>query len=752
MPNLVTTDAFSFLVGYGWLLILLCMLLATWGRRLYRFTQTLPGYAPTPKLSRVLSKWVGSRDLDLEAFLTADNAPAAAVETRRHALQRLIGELTKNSEKSSAYAQIAKENMSDLRFADANRVPFPFAKVMRDSVNLASIADHSEGPYIVDPDSNRYLDVSGSYGVNVAGYDRYKEWLAKGMARVADLGPVLGPLHPIVTENTKILKSLSGQEEVSFHTSGTEAVMAAVRLARFNTGRKKIVCFSGAYHGWWDGVQPGLGSERSIDDCLTLNEMKAGSLKVIRRRRNEIAGILINPVQSFHPNSPPPNDAVLLSTDIRKTAGETVDDPRNSAYGRWLVALRELCDECDIPLIFDEVYSGFRLAPGGAQEHYGVQADLTIYGKTIAAGLPIGVVCGSRKLMRRFDPNHPMRIAYVVGTFSAYPQAMGTMYEFLQWVTSAEARAEYEQANERCQSWIETTNERMGDENLPLKLTNLGTIWTIEFTEPSRFSWLLQYYLRAQYINLSWVGTGRCLVSLDYTDEEFQLLTQRIVHAAKQMYADKWWLTKEEQPMKDKEAKAGMVKDLARSVVPMRAQSFYAEVMRRKHDDHVASHSDRTNQFLHFVSSSVFIYCYWLIFSDLVAAMWLGLGALFIRQIGHALIEPPCHDAEQLLLGFDTRSKSVIVAIYLLIPLVNSLAAPVFNWTTITTSIAAATAWQWFWFTALVIFGRVILLIRRHGLNNALVWFVKLITDPITDIKAYYRSAFQLLSRQPREA
>ena len=155
-------------------------------------------------------------------------------------------------------------------------------------------------------------------------------------------------------------------DEVSFHMSGTEAVMAAVRMARFNTRRKLIVCFSGAYHGWWDGVQPGLGSERSIDDCLTLKDLHPASLDVIRWRAKEIAGVLVNPVQSFHPNSPPPSDAILLTSEVRKTQDST------SAYAQWLHQLREVCSACGIPLIFDEVYTGFRLAPGGAQEYFGV--------------------------------------------------------------------------------------------------------------------------------------------------------------------------------------------------------------------------------------------------------------------------------------------------------------------------------------------------------------------------------------------
>jgi glutamate-1-semialdehyde 2,1-aminomutase len=248
----------------------------------------------------------------------------------------------------------------------------------------------SNGPKLRDLDGNWSLDVSGSYGLNVAGFDRYKDWAEKGWDRVKELGSVLGPLHPVVAENIALLKSISQMDEVSFHMSGTEAVMAAVRMARFNTHRKLIVCFSGAYHGWWDGVQPGLGSERCIDDCLTLKDMSPASLEVLRRRAREIAGVLINPVQSFHPNLPPPSDTVLLTSGVRKTQDST------SSYSEWLHRLRELCTSENIPLIFDEVFTGFRLAPRGAQQYFGVKADMVVYGKTVAGGMPIGLVCGKK--------------------------------------------------------------------------------------------------------------------------------------------------------------------------------------------------------------------------------------------------------------------------------------------------------------------------------------------------------------------
>ncbi len=164
--------------------------------------------------------------------------------------------------RSRAWGDAIRDSFSDLRFTDTNRVPFPFVRFMREHFNLCSVVTESDGPRLLDLDGHWTLDVSGSYGLNVAGFDRYKDWMAKGLERVRDLGPVLGPLHPVVAENVAMLRSVSKLDEVSFHMSGTEAVMAAVRLARFNTRRRLIVCFSGAYHGWWDGVQPGLGSER----------------------------------------------------------------------------------------------------------------------------------------------------------------------------------------------------------------------------------------------------------------------------------------------------------------------------------------------------------------------------------------------------------------------------------------------------------------------------------------------------------
>ncbi len=704
-------------------------------RRAWVSLETARAAAWTPFVSRVLSRWVGRNDYSEDGLLAADGVDEEWIARRRAGLERIAADFRRDHPRSLEWSRTLREGFSDLRFADANRVPFPFQRAMRDRFDLATVVDASDGPRLRDLDGQWSLDVSGSYGVNLAGFERYKEWIGAAWERVRDLGPVLGPLHPVVTENIAILKSLSGLDEVSFHASGTEAVMAAVRMARFNTRRKLVVTFSGAYHGWWDGVQPGLGNERDLGDCLPLRDLDPRSLRVIALRAHEIAAVLVNPVQAFHPNQPPPNDAVLVTTEVRKTEAQT------SPYADWLRSLREVGTRHGVPLVFDEVFSGFRVAPGGAQQRFGVRADMVAYGKTIAGGLPIGVVCGKRDLMCRYDPDRPMRLAYVIGTFSAHPLVMAGMNEFLRWLTASSTPALYEAAEARAAAWVAATNHDLETAALPVRVMHFTTIWTVLFSEPGRHAWLFQYYLRGQGVTLSWVGTGRCMASLDFEPGDYDDLRSKIVAAATRMKADGWWPAANEQPERAGRMRWNLVKELAGSVirVPEPLADFYAEIMQRKHDDHVASHSHVVNQLGHLFSSSAFLVCYVLAFFNLTAAMALGLSSLFVRQLGHAVIEPPCHDEEMKLLGFTTRSKTIVVLGYLSIPLLRWLFGhgPGGFFDTV--------AHDWFAYTVAVIVGHILLVAWQFDLRSAFVWFVKLATDPLTDIFAYASSPSRIL-------
>mmetsp|Transcript_28383 Transcript_28383/g.84972 ORF Transcript_28383/g.84972 Transcript_28383/m.84972 type:complete len:570 (-) Transcript_28383:47-1756(-) len=504
---------------------------------LYRRVLTLACMSPIPYGARAAAPLVVAYSLEGARYFDADGCSADVARRREagaDALAKRFDALM--GAKAKALNQTLVEGLSDLRFTDTNRVPTQFQKETRQRYRVAALTASSRGPELVDVDGGTALDVSGSYGVNVCGYDVYKGFVDRAWAKTRALGPnVLGPVHPVVADVLKALKEISRKEEVSFHMSGTEAVMSAVRLCRFNTKRKLIVQFAGAYHGWWDGVQPGPGSERANGDVLYLKDMKPAALKCIAARADEIACVCVSPLQGLNPGSPPPSDLVLLDAKVRKTAD------KGNAYRAWLHRLKGVCNRAGVPLLFDEVYTGFRMAPGGAQEYYGVDADVVVYGKTLGGGLANGVVCGPSRLMKRFDETRPLRVAYVIGTFSAAPLTLACMAEFLEWVRTPETVRLYAEATARTDAWVHDVNKELAARDLPMRVDNLTTVWTVLFTRPGRYHWMFQYYLRAEGLALSWVGTGRCLFSLDFTPAQYAATKDALLRAAAQMEKDGWW-------------------------------------------------------------------------------------------------------------------------------------------------------------------------------------------------------------------
>jgi glutamate-1-semialdehyde 2,1-aminomutase len=203
--------------------------------------------------------------------------------------------------------------------------------------------------------------------------------------------------------------------------------------------------------------------------------------------------------------------------------------------------LRKICTEKNIALIFDEVFVGFRLAPGGAQEYFGVSADMVTYGKTLGGGLPIGVVCGSSAWMKRFDDNLPADICFARGTFNAHPYVMGAMNVFLHSLEDEAIRALYVNLDTTWNQRAHALNQRLTEAGLPLQVANLSSIWTVLYTQPACYNWLFQHYLRLQGLALSWVGTGRLIFSLNYTQNDFEAFADRFVQAAQAMQSDGWW-------------------------------------------------------------------------------------------------------------------------------------------------------------------------------------------------------------------
>ncbi|MBV9698259.1 MAG: aminotransferase class III-fold pyridoxal phosphate-dependent enzyme, partial [Gammaproteobacteria bacterium] len=413
------------------------------------------------------------------------------------------------------------------------RVPFQFSRRVRQYLPSNAFLESSAGVTVTDVDGNALYDVSGSYGVNLFGYDFYKECIERGAAKVRALGPVLGAYHPLLAANVRRLREISGLDEVSFHMSGTEAVMQAVRLARYHTKRRYLVRFCGAYHGWWGDVQPGVGNPLPADATYTLKDMDTASLRVLRARR-DIACVLVNPIQALHPNASAPADSGLIDSG-RSTAFD------RAGYAAWLEELRAVCKARGIVLIFDEVFVGFRLARGGAQEYFGVRADLVTYGKSLGGGLPVGVVCGRQELMRRYDEAHPADVCLARGTFNAHPYVLGAMDEFLTYLESAPILALYRGLEALWECRAAELNGRLRVAGLPVQVANLSSIWTFNYLEPSRYNWMFQYYLRAQGLSLSWIGTARLIFSLNYSDADFTAVADRVVAAAEAMRRDGWW-------------------------------------------------------------------------------------------------------------------------------------------------------------------------------------------------------------------
>lgn len=492
--------------------------------------RSLAGHA---RIAKRIAALIPGYAYDEERFFASDGAPAEVVAQRRAGFERLVALYAERFPNSIAMTAQAREGLSDLQFTGSYRVPFQYSPYLRERLKVGSFLQSSAGVTVRDLDGNDFYDLTGSYGVNLLGYDAYKECIAEGSASAQALGPVLGAYHPVLAGNVARLRTISGLDEVSFHMSGTEAVMQAVRLARYHTRRTHVVRFCGAYHGWWEDVQPGPGNPVKPRDTYTLEEMDPRTLKVLATRK-DIACVLVNPLQALHPNAGAPGDSSLV--DGSRRAGFD-----RAAYTRWLHDLRRVCSAAGIVLIFDEVFVGFRLAPGGAQEYFGVRADMVTYGKTLGGGLPVGAVCGKSALMRRFRPERPADLCFARGTFNSHPYVMGAMKAFLDRLERPEVKALYEGLDERWNAHARRFNERLEAAGVPVRVANLSTIWTVLYTAPSRYHWMLQFYLRAHGLALSWVGTGRLIFSLNFGDAEVAEVLERFVAAAQQMRADGWW-------------------------------------------------------------------------------------------------------------------------------------------------------------------------------------------------------------------
>lgn len=545
----------------GWGLALLALLWLGW-QLLWRLQLSMakqPGAAGHAKMARLLSRWVPMYQLEGDQFFSVDQPRLDVQKRREEGFQRLAAQLNALHKAGGATqeSQAARELVSDAEFVSLYRVPFQYRLQIVAHFKLPFGVSKTEGNTLWDAEGNPFMDLTGAYGCNLLGYDAYKRMIREGVDQADAVGPVLGPYCPAVVDNARRLCEISHMDEVSFHMSGTEAVMQAVRLAQYHTGKRKIVRFAGAYHGWWGEVQPGVGNPVGARHTLTLKEMGEQSLRVLAHRR-DVACVLVNPLQALHPNANAPGDGSLLSATSRKAGYD------KAAYTQWLKRLREVCSQKGIVLIFDEVFLGFRLARGGAQAYFGVQADMVTYGKTLGGGLPVGVLCGKRAFMKRYKAHQPANICFARGTFNAHPYVMQSMNCFLKEIEKPQYDEMYRHIDEVWNERAERLNAMLSRANLPVQVRNMTSVWTIVYTAPSRFHWMLQFYLIAQGLMLGWVGSGRLIFSHNFSDADMDVFYGRFMDAARHMKQDGWW-DQGAQSVSDQAIRRSLVSELVRA-------------------------------------------------------------------------------------------------------------------------------------------------------------------------------------------
>lgn len=326
--------------------------------------------------------------------------------------------------------------------------------------------EKANGAYLYDEDGNKLIDYIASWGPMILGHAH--EPVVAAVIEKTKNGTSFGAPTEIETEIAKLAVSMVPNiDKIRFVNSGTEACMSAVRLARGYTRKDKIIKFAGCYHGHSDSflIQAGSGAvtfgepnspgvtQGTAKDTLLANYNDLQSVeKLIENNKGEIACIILEPV--------PGNMGCIL--------------PKKG----FLEDLRKLCDAHDILLIFDEVMSGFRLAKGGAQEYFNVQADLVTFGKVIGGGLPVGAFAGKSKIMEFLAPNGPV---YQAGTLSGNPLAMAAGFAMLSELNEhPEVYKSLAEKTEYLHHGIEKELTKCGVKHV---INRIGSMISVHFTE-----------------------------------------------------------------------------------------------------------------------------------------------------------------------------------------------------------------------------------------------------------------------------
>ncbi|MDZ8052911.1 MAG: aminotransferase class III-fold pyridoxal phosphate-dependent enzyme [Aulosira sp. ZfuVER01] len=405
---------------------------------------------------------------------------------QRAYLDKFIQRYTKRTQQSKEYTQSHRRYLADPRSVSG------FNPTMKEMV-YPIVVSRSSGSKLWDIDGNEYVDLSNGFGLNLFGWS--PAFITEAIEAQLKLGMEIGPQTPLVGEVAKLMCELTNFDRAAFCNTGSEAVLGAMRLARTITGRNLIAIFSGAYHGILDEVivrgskqlrsipaAPGIPPEK-VENILVLDYDSPESLEILKSRADELAGVMVESVQSRRPEYQPKE---------------------------FLQQLRQFTEEADIALIFDEIVTGFRIHPGGAQAHFGIKADIATYGKIVGGGLPIGVIAGTSKYMDALDGGFwqygddsvpEVGVTYFAGTFVRHPLALAAAKAVLQHLKQSGPSLQ-QNLNARTDKFVAEIMACFQQVKAPFTAYNFGSLFMVKPAPEFIYGDLFFYLMREKGVHI----------------------------------------------------------------------------------------------------------------------------------------------------------------------------------------------------------------------------------------------------------
>ncbi|MGV8944003.1 amino acid adenylation domain-containing protein [Thermomonas sp.] len=425
-------------------------------------------------------------------------------DRQQERLDAFIARYVARTRKSKAYTHAHRAHMADPRVVNGFR---PLLK----EIIYQIVVERSKGAYLWDLDGNDYVDALNGFGMSLFGWQ--PDFVLDAVKQQLELGYEIGPQHPLAGEVAQLVCEVTGHDRAALCNTGSEAVLGALRIARTVTGRSTIALFTGSYHGIIDEMivrgtkklravpaAPGI-LRNTAENVLVLEYGTPESMQVLRERAGELAAVLVEPVQSRRPDFQP---------------------------REFLQELRQVTRDAGALLVFDEVVTGFRAHPRGAQGVFDVQADLATYGKVVGGGFPIGVIAGKREYMDALDGGHwqfgddstpSVGVTYFAGTFVRHPLALAAAKAVLTQVNQHGAALQ-EELNTRAASMVAELNAVCAARGAPIEVRHFASVWKTFFLEDHALQDLLFAMMRSRGVHI--LDNFPCFLTTAHGDVEIR--------------------------------------------------------------------------------------------------------------------------------------------------------------------------------------------------------------------------------------